>query len=168
MSYFGIYRMPSTTPTTTHPTAANIKTSTYADKIVFTEGSVGMVSHDIRIGRFNAAQPAPFSEEVTKQDPGFEGLTATITLAFTEESARSAAINRLKTWALERNTVKTVYRHGRIGIWNDWQSEYDLHPSAAAGYKLVNFSCPHYLEWPTVRIGTITLEFSGSPNLLGS
>ena len=57
------------------------------------------------------------------------------------EATRPLAIRNIRNWFKQGNQKTADFPHGRFGIRNDIDDEFDLAPSATSGYIIEHFEC---------------------------
>ena len=137
------------------------------------DGRTWYKSMNTKMTRIDTRNPAPFAENTPRPDTGFDGTRLTLEIEFSERTRvigsatdaanRAAAIARLRDWHREDNSVRGRYRHGRIGIRNDYRPEFNLKPDNYGGYKLASFEMPHDLIVAYHIPATIILQYAGAP-----
>lgn len=149
------------------------------DKIIAETSQTKLVRFRPILTRFSTDNPSPFEDETFKPDTGFSGNRYEIHLMFDESlgttNARLAGgITTLRNWFRERNTQRQDLRYGRIGIYNNYRPEFNLKPRAdsgstkGAGFKLLHFEINQEMEYLTLPLAFLILEFSGNPTHLGN
>ena len=150
----------------------NTSEDNISDKIEFNgdaeipDSRSGTLSTEINVRRRRPKLDNAFEENVIKQDGGFEGSTYTINAIFDESTGTALALARLRNWLGRSNVVRGHFKHGRIGIRNNYRPEFNLIPNNDAGFKLQDVR----LKLPSneARVdATIVLEFSGTPTRFG-
>lgn len=127
------------------------------------------------MSRIDTRNPAPFAENTPRPDTGFDGLRIEMSLMF-DERARfighatkdtpAKGIGLLRNWFREDNSIRGKFRHGRIGMRNDYRPEFNLKPDNYGGYKLVHLEIDHDLDVPYYIRATIILQYAGAPGLI--
>ena len=140
------------------------------------------VSAKFVMSRIDARNPAPFAENTPRPDTGFDGTRLEINLEFYERERiignsgtppstdadtnnMAKGIELLRNWFREDNSIRGRFRHGRIGIRNDYRPEFNLIPDNYGGYKLVHFEINHDLTVAYHVPATVILQYAGAPGL---
>ena len=128
------------------------------------------------INRFDTKNPAPFSENTPRPDTGFSGLRIDMDLVFVEtervisasneKTYRAGAIARLVKWSRSDNSVRGLYKHGRLGMRNDYRPEYNVTPDNYGGYKIISFDPSPFADVPYFTRAKLILQYSGAPGLI--
>ena len=138
------------------------------------DGNTWYKSANFTMTRIDVRNAAPFAENTPRPDTGFDGTRIEMQIEFSERERvighatkdvpnRAKAIARLRDWFREDNSIRNKYRHGRIGIRNDYRPEFNLIPDNFGGYKLAQFSMPHDLTVAYHIPATIILQYAGAP-----
>lgn len=158
-----LFRMPVNADSTTN------ENSILTDKIEM-EGDAEIPDNTCKfktfkpiMSRFKTSNPAPFSEMIVKPDTGYSGTQYQLNVLFDERAGRSLAITKFRDWLAESNTVRGKFRHGRIGVRNNYRPEFDLTPNNGSGYKLVYFELFQDLAVNYLIPGLAILEHGGEP-----
>jgi len=146
-----------------------IQISTYLDgeelpRTQFTS----LVSYTIHDTRTQTMNPLPFEDEARKPDTGFSGTRYTLELMFydLQSAGLHPDITKIRTWMREPQ-INDDFHEGLIGIRNDFERNYNLVPVEGAGFRIIDFHLQHVLKTPTIKHGTLVLEFSGDPSNIG-
>ena len=157
--------------TTDIPTGNDlIEISTYLDgEDLPTDQFVSLASYQIEDTRTQTMNPLPFEDEARKPDTGFSGTRYTLELVFQDMQSEGthSVITKIQKWMREPQ-INDNYHEGKIGIKNDFERNYNLIPEELAGFKIVDFQLRHALNTPTIKRGTLVLEFSGDPAKIGN
>ena len=134
--------------------------------------------------RFDTTNPAPYEEATARPDTGYHGTMLELTLVFLEteraqiqnqrgetlpdfagQSNRAGAIARLRDWEREDNSIRGMFRNGRIGFRCDYRPEFNLRPDNNGGYKIISFETFTNMEVPWQTTGYLVIQYSGYPGL---
>lgn len=127
--------------------------------------TVGLITHKYVMSRWNTSNAAPYSEESKKPDVGFSGIRMELKLLFNEmDVERSKAVNTLGRWFIEANTVPGKFREGRIGVRNNYRSEFNLLPIYSSGWKVAHFEIFTEMLYHNLPTGFLILIHSGVPD----
>ena len=142
--------------------------------------------------RFDTTNAAPYEEATARPDTGYHGTMLEMSLLFDEYERmkdtrtevqkaadpptppiyvpdatgrhnRAKAIERLRDWEREDNSIRNKFRNGRIGLRNDFRPEWNVIPDRHGGYKIINFETFSSAEVPRWTTGYLTLQYSGYP-----
>ena len=129
----------------------------------------------IRIGggRFDSRNPNPFAENTLRPDTGYSGTMVRMYLFFLEEdrivsadnenSKRAYGISRIRDWSRQDNTVRGLFRNGRIGLRNDYRPEFNVRPDNFGGYKIAHFDLDSESRINYHTRMELILQYSGAP-----
>lgn len=133
----------------------------------------GLVSFKPSVDRTNTKNSAPFTDEAKRPDTGFSGIMLEANIIFDQSTFdshgvlnRAKAVRRLLYWYAHRNTVRGIYREGRLGLRNNYRPEFNLVPTYDSGWKLIHFDLFQDLKFNAVQTGQIILGHSGNPRRL--
>ena len=125
--------------------------------------TVGLITHKYVMSRWNTSNAAPYSEESKKPDVGFSGIRLELKLVFNEMERKSKAINTLGRWFIEANTIPGKFREGRVGIRNNYRSEFNLLPVYTSGWKVAHFEIFTEMLYHNLPTGFLIMTHSGMP-----
>ena len=148
-----------------------IEISTYLDGEKLPTGRfTSLASYQIEDTRTQTMNPLPFEDEARKPDTGFSGTRYTLELIFQDLQTTNGVhpdIKKIRDWMRE-NQISDDFHEGKIGIQNDFERNYNLVPEETAGFKIVDFQLRHALNTPTIKRGTLVMDFSGDPSKIGA
>ena len=144
------------------------------------DGNTWYTSCKGAMSRIDTRNPAPFAENTPRPDTGFDGLRVEMNLLFDERERKigrtgnplsdtpdknnmAKGLALLRDWFREDNSIRGKYRHGRIGMRNDYRPEFNVVPDNYGGYKLVHLETDHDLDVPYYIRTTIILQYAGAP-----
>ena len=154
-----LFRMPADATSST--TETNI-----TDKVEFggnagtPDGRAACDTFRIMSGRAQTKLDVPYTDDVRKPDTGFTGDTYILYVQFDERLGIAGGIDRLRSWIREPNFIRGKFRHGRIGVRNNFRPEFNLTPNNDRGYKIVNMTLDQEVQYPFTRY-EIVLELAG-------
>ena len=152
----------------TENTLANSEKVEFGIGAVAPDGKTGIIQITNMINKHQPQDDEPYASSTRKKDTGFNGAEIMLEIFFDEDAIGTAqAIARLRKWIAESNSVPIKFPHNRIGIRNDYRPEWNLTPSATAGYKITAFKTTTNLEHQNQTIGSLTLTFSGDGTEIG-
>ena len=122
-----------------------------------------IVSITPEMGRIDTDNEQPFGEQNLRPDTGYHGTKYRLELLFNAMTGRALAIQRLRNWTYHDNASKPDFEHGLVGFRNDFMPEFDIHPTADMGYKILAFGPSLRTMHPTMISATLILWASGEP-----